>query len=139
MLVKAGSLLPMLAPGVDTLADYGKRAKGVVRLRDRRDRLHLVAFPRGRTVQRFYENATLTSHAGDGFWKLRIDSPRELRVDLDASLRAMRGGLEPQSVTVDGRELRAWKYDRRAELLTARLPKGATELVVGTDRGDPSR
>ena len=49
LLARAGAVLPLLSPDVDTLADYGEAAPpGVVRLADRRDRLHLLAFPRGR-------------------------------------------------------------------------------------------
>src|SRR3712207_2071707 len=49
LLARAGAVLPLLAPDVDTLADYGEGAEGVVRLADRRDVLHLLAFPRGRS------------------------------------------------------------------------------------------
>src|SRR5262245_8289751 len=47
--VRAGAVLPLLPADVDTLADYGT-APDLVKLADRRDRLELLAFPRGRTA-----------------------------------------------------------------------------------------
>jgi alpha-glucosidase (family GH31 glycosyl hydrolase) len=130
MLIKAGSLLPMLAPEVDTLADYGEDQPGLVRLRDRRSRLHLLAFPRGYSRQRLYTEGAIVSDERDGVWRLRIDSPRRLTIDLEASLEAVEHDLQPVDVRADGRELRSWSYDRRAKLFEARLPAGMGELVV---------
>ena len=90
-------------------------------------------------MQRFYENSKLTSRAGKRAWRLRIKSPRKLRIELDASLGAMRRGFHPRSVRVDGRRLRRWDYDRRARVLSTRLPKGTTELVVRAKRPDARR
>ena len=45
LLARAGSVLPLLPADVDTLAPYGR---DLVHLRDRRGRLSLLAFPRGR-------------------------------------------------------------------------------------------
>ena len=47
LLVRAGAVLPLLPADVDTLAPYA--GAGVVRLADRRDRMQLLAFPRGRS------------------------------------------------------------------------------------------
>ena len=49
LLARAGTLLPLLTPDVDTLAAYGDRAPAVS-LRERADRRVLLAFPRGRSV-----------------------------------------------------------------------------------------
>src|SRR4029077_9379931 len=43
LFVRAGAVLPMLPPDVDTLADYGAGAPGLVRLADRQRSLHLLA------------------------------------------------------------------------------------------------
>src|SRR5262249_41935364 len=47
LLVRAGAVLAMLPPDVDTLTDYGAGAPGLVRLADRQQSLGLLAFPRG--------------------------------------------------------------------------------------------
>ncbi|MQA73303.1 MAG: hypothetical protein GEU88_02940 [Solirubrobacterales bacterium] len=145
MLAKAGTLLALLPADVDTLARYGRRAPGVVRLRDRRHRLHLIALPRGDSHARFYERGRLRSREGAGFgpaerghraggraWRLRIDSPRDLRVTLEASMRTLRHPFGPRSVTLDGRELESWRYDRGTGVLHAELRarRGESELVV---------
>ncbi len=52
LLARAGSVLPLLPADVDTLAPYGR---GLVHLRDRRGRLNLLAFPRGRWRGRMFE------------------------------------------------------------------------------------
>jgi alpha-glucosidase len=46
LLVRAGALIPMLGPDVDTLTDYGE---GVVRLADRARRITIVGWPSGRS------------------------------------------------------------------------------------------
>ena len=48
LLVRAGAVIPLLAPDVDTLSGYGRRP-GLVHLSDRRGQLRLLAFPRGQS------------------------------------------------------------------------------------------
>src|SRR5262249_58686988 len=73
VVVRAGAVLPLLPPEVDTLADYGDAAPGFVRFADRRDRLMLLAFPRGRSAARMFAGAEgLRSREGAGGWELSV-------------------------------------------------------------------
>jgi alpha-glucosidase (family GH31 glycosyl hydrolase) len=129
-MVRAGALVPLLPAGVDTLAGYGRDAPGLTHLRDRRDRLHLLAFPRGFSRARLYTHGRLRSTTGKGVWRLLIDSPRELRVEVEASLTTLRDPFVPKRVEVDGRPIRSWSYDRRERTIRIRLPKGAEAVAV---------
>ena len=150
LLARAGTLLPLLPPDVDTLAGYGRRARGVVSLAERRRRLELVAFPRGRSSARFGTHGRLQSRegrgqprtqegrgrprtrAGRGAWTLRVTSRRRLRVRLQASLRTLRRPFAPAAVSVNGRPLArgAWSYDRRTGVLRARFEARRATLRV---------
>jgi len=59
LLVRAGAILPLLPPNVQTLSGYG--AASTVGLDDVRNRLHLIAFPRGKSKSPFGENGGLRS------------------------------------------------------------------------------
>jgi alpha-glucosidase (family GH31 glycosyl hydrolase) len=131
LLARAGAVLPLLSPDVDTLSPYG--GPGVVRLADRRDRMRLIAFPRGRT------SAALGA-AGDravsterrGRWTLAIRGTRTRTYRLQAGLGALRHRLTPCRVTAGGRALpRArWAYDRHRRVLrvTATLRTGTIDV-----------
>jgi alpha-glucosidase (family GH31 glycosyl hydrolase) len=130
LLVRAGALLPLLPPGVDTLSGHGKHTPGVVRLADRRDRLRLLAFPRGESSARLYGDGRLRSSEGRGRWRLRVDSPRKLRISVSASLANLEHPFVPRAVEVDGRPLRNWFFDPDRRVLELRLGADAEELVV---------
>jgi hypothetical protein len=130
MMVRVGSLLPLLPADVDTLAGYGRDAPGVVHLRDRRDHLHLLAFPRGVSHAPLYANGRLRSTAGKDAWYLLIDSSRPQQIDVDASLATLRRPFVPERVEVDGRPTRSWSYDRRDRTIHISLPKGARTVAV---------
>ncbi len=53
LLARADTVLPLLSPDVDTLAATA-RARAWCELSDRRDRMQLLAFPRGRSSARFF-------------------------------------------------------------------------------------
>jgi alpha-glucosidase (family GH31 glycosyl hydrolase) len=130
--VRAGTVLPLLPPDVDTLADYGTRP-GLVKLRDRRDDLVLLAFPHGASTGRFDADGRWSSRERPGrSWRLRIDVARTRDVRLQASLAALRRGLRPCAVRVDGRALprSRWSYDRGARVLTARFAARRTTVEV---------
>ena len=135
LLIRAGAVLPMLPPNVDTLASYGK-GRDLVRLDERRDRMVLLAFPRGRSRAAFGERERLVSRAGRNRWSLAIRGKRERSYRVRASLASMRRPFAPGSVSVAGRKLpaRQWNYDERRELLTfaARLREG--RIVVRSRR-----
>jgi len=119
LLIRAGALLPLLPADVDTLAGYGER-RGLVKLSERRHRLTLLAFPRGRSSGRFYDRGRLTSREGRGSWQLRVGVGTPVRrFSVRATLGTLRRPFVPRSVRIDGRELapRRWSYDRRRTVL----------------------
>jgi alpha-glucosidase (family GH31 glycosyl hydrolase) len=116
LLVRAGAVLPLLPPDVDTLADYGD---GVTRLRDRRTRTDLVALPRGRSESHMYERERLTSIEGDRTWRLKVSGASRRTYRLQASLLTLRRPFRPCAVRLGGRPLRGWSYNRRSGVLKA--------------------
>ncbi|MBW1756369.1 MAG: glycoside hydrolase family 31 protein, partial [Deltaproteobacteria bacterium] len=67
MFVEAGGVIPMLSPDVFTLAEYGDDPE-IIHASDRDHLLHVLAFPRGETAGKFYDDGTWTSVEGDGTW-----------------------------------------------------------------------
>lgn len=133
LLARAGALLPMLPPDVDTLSPYGK-GHGLVHFSDRAGRMRLLAFPRGRSAARMNEGERLRSREMRGRrWRLRIQGTRTRRWTIEASTRALRHPFAPRSVLVDGRPLprRGWSYRRDAGVLTVRARCRACTLLVG--------
>ena len=118
MLMRAGAVLPLLPPEVDTLADYGG-GSGVIRLRDRARRMDLVALPRGTTTSRMLESERLTSAEGRGLWRLGVAGRVRRTYRLQASMLTLRRPFRPCSLTLDGRRLRrgAWSYSRKTGVL----------------------
>jgi len=133
LFARAGAVLPLLPADVDTLAGYGD-APGLVKLGDRRDRLTLLAFPRGTSSARFGTDGELRSRERSGAWELSLRSPDVRRYDLQASLQTLRDPIRPCRVLLDGRPLsRArWRHDRRTGVLkaTVRSRGRAAELRV---------
>jgi alpha-glucosidase (family GH31 glycosyl hydrolase) len=131
LLVRAGAALALLPPEVDTLSSYG-RGGTAVRLRDRRDRMDLLAFPRGRTSSRFLRGERLISREGRGGWRLSVLGKRERSYSLQASLVTLRRRLVPCRLRLDGRRLRrsAWRYDSRRGALAVRFRTRSGTLTV---------
>lgn len=123
LLARAGAVIPLLPPGVDTLASYGKRSKGLVRLADRRGRMRVLAFPRGRSVGRVYRRERLVSRERPAGWSLTVRGSRRRRYDLQASLATLRRPFRPCAVRLRGRALprRAWRFSRSRRVLTVRF------------------
>ena len=115
LLVRAGAVLPLLPPDVDTL--YEQDGPGLVTLGERRDRLELLAFPRGASSARFLDGERLASSEGRGRWTLRVRGTRSRTYRLQASLRALRRPFTPCRV----RGARSWRYDARTGVLRATL------------------
>jgi len=132
LLVRSGAVLPLLAPDVDTLASYGGGDDGLVRLRDRAGRLELLAFPRGHSVSRFYDDGRIASIERPGRWTLRIHGNRGRSYGLQASLGTLKRPLRPCRVLVDGRRLpgSGWDYRAGDELLTAQFSGAHAKLTV---------
>ena len=120
LLVRAGALLALLPPDVDTLADYG-RDPSIVNLHDRLGRMQLLLFPRGRTRSRFNRRERLYSTDLRDRWVLRVRGERRRLYDMQASLGTLTRRWHVCRVELDGRPLRrrAWRYDRRSRVLRA--------------------
>ena len=116
---------------MDTLAAYGDGG-GAVRLSDRRDRMELLAFPRGRSSSRFFEGERLMSREDKKGWRLTVLGKRRRRYSLQASLETLERRLVPCRVTLDGRKLKrsAWHHDSRQGTLTVRFRTKKGTLAV---------
>ncbi len=135
LFARAGTILPLLPPEVDTLAEDAE-GSGLVSLAEREDRLNLLAFPRGETKARFGEEGKLTSTEIEDGWKLTVKGGDVDRFDLQASLATMKSATKPCRVEVDGKRLAKsrWDFDRQDEVLTARF-RGRSPKLVATERG----
>jgi alpha-glucosidase (family GH31 glycosyl hydrolase) len=121
LFVRAGAVLAMLPPDVDTLADYGAGAPGLVRLADREGALRLLAFPRGTSEGRFGKEGRYRSVESPGRWTLSAWAERSSTVTLQASLRTLRAPFVPCTVRSNGRLLpdAAWSFDATSGVLRA--------------------
>jgi hypothetical protein len=121
MLIRAGAVLAMLPPDVDTLADYGAGTPGLVRLADRSRTLHLLAVPRGSSEGRFGRKGRYSSLEEPGRWTLRARAERRSTIELQASMQSLETPFEPCIVLVNRRPLSpgAWSYDAGTGVLHA--------------------
>ncbi len=131
LLVRAGAVLPLLPPDVDTLAPYGGGGDGLVRLRDRAGRLELLAFPRGHSTSRFH-GGRIASTERRGRWTLRVHGSRGRSYALQASLGTLKHELRPCRVLLDGRRLPAssWDYRSGDQVLMAEFSGTRAKLTV---------
>ena len=129
LLARAGTLLPLLPPDVDTLAGYGDRAP-VVSLRERAGRRVVLAFPRGRSAARLEDGGVLRSREGRGEWTLQIRARRSRRWTIEASLATLRRPLAVCAVEAHGGRLVRWRYHRRARVLRATVEARRATLVA---------
>ena len=131
MFVRAGSVLPLLPHTVDTLADVGKGA-GLVKLADRRHRMHLLAFPRGESVSRLAGRARIEMVEGRRRLTIRVRAARKRGYWLQASLSTLRRPFRPCSLRVGRRPLsrRKWTYDPGRMVLRAKFRGRSPRLVV---------
>jgi alpha-glucosidase (family GH31 glycosyl hydrolase) len=119
LLARVGTLLPLLPSDVDTLAAYGSRP-GLVHLGDRRGRMTLLAFPRGRSHAAFNDGERLEAVEGPRrSLTFTVRGDRTRRYDLQASLTTLRRPFTPRRVRVGNRALpaSAWRYARDTDVL----------------------
>jgi hypothetical protein len=138
LLLRAGTVLPLLPPDVDTLASYGGGNENIVGLRDRAGRIDLLAFPRGRSTSRFYGDGRIASIERRGRWTLRVHGNRGRSYELQASLGTLKRPLRPCRVLLDGRRLpgSSWDYRAGSKVLNASFSGARTKLtVVGRSNG----
>jgi len=135
MLVRAGAVLALLPPDVDTLAAYGEGAPGVVRLVDRDRELHLLAFPRARSEGRFLERGRWRSREEPGRWSLAARAERRSSWTIEAALGTLVAPFAPCVVTVNGRPLAddAWTHDVESGVLRARVDGRRIRLEAEAD------
>ena len=87
LFVRAGAVIPLLAPDVYTLAEHGADDPSIVRLADRADQLHLLAFPRGASSGSVFRHRPLHQHRVRRMrWTLSIDDSAARTVHLQAAL-----------------------------------------------------
>lgn len=131
LFVRAGAVIPMLAPDVFTLAEYGDDP-AIVHASDRDGVLHVLAFPRGEGEGRFYDDGTWTSREGGGVWALTLDHGVERTVHLQATMRALDVPLEPCGVALDGAPLPEddWSWDAATGVLDVTYTTTAGTLEV---------
>lgn len=133
LFVRAGAVLPLLAPDVETLADYGDGTAGVVRLADRLDRLTVLAFPRGRTTARLFgRRERLRSAETRRGWRLDIRGRRRRRWDVTATLATLERPIVPCELRWRSRPLSsaAWRWHGDARVLEVSVEGRAGRLDV---------
>ena len=136
LLVREGAVIPLLDPSVETLADYGEGT--AVRLRDRDDRLRLLAWPRGRTTARARRRGSRGAGrsrprpAGAGCW--RSEGSTGARTTIQAALGSLRGGaFRPcavRTMPAARRPVEDWSYDEATGVLEIRLDARNARVVV---------
>jgi len=133
LLVRAGAVLPLVPADVDTLAPYGDDDSSLVTLADRRDRLALLAFPRGETTARVFERSErVRSREVDAGWQLVVRGKRRRTWDLQASLATLQTPFTPCDVSWNGARLAddAWSWDATTQVIRATFTGRRGALLV---------
>jgi alpha-glucosidase (family GH31 glycosyl hydrolase) len=132
LLIRAGAVLALLPPDVDTLADYGAPSADFVHLRDRRETVHVLAFPRGASARRFGRRGRFQSVEGPGRWDLRIRGGAARIFHLQASLATLASPLTPCALRWRGRRLAdaRWSHDAETGVLRTSLSGRRGRLTV---------
>jgi hypothetical protein len=135
MLARAGALIPLLPPDVDTLAETGRERAGIVSLRERAGSRRLLAFPRGRSAARLDRGRLVSTERihGPPGWRLEIRSRLDREWSLEVSLATLRRPFVPCEVTQDGRSLpaSAWDYEPRDRVLSIRA-RARTAVIAAS-------
>jgi alpha-glucosidase (family GH31 glycosyl hydrolase) len=131
LMVRAGAIVPLLPADVDTLANRYARG-GAVSLRDRKRTLELLAFPRGRSGSRAYDDTRMLSRERPGKWVLKLRSAQRRRWRVDASLATLRDSFRPRCVELDGRRLsgKRWSYSKRKRVLHVNVRAKRAEIAA---------
>jgi alpha-glucosidase (family GH31 glycosyl hydrolase) len=131
MFVEAGAVIPLLAPDVFTLAEYGDDPE-IIHASDRDELLHVLAFPRGETSGEFYDDGTWTSVEEDINWTLTIENSRERTIHLEATMVTRITPAEVCEVSLDGTPLPegTWSFDQTTAILNVTYTTTSGELLV---------
>jgi alpha-glucosidase (family GH31 glycosyl hydrolase) len=138
LFVRAGAILPLLPPDVDTLTDYGAGTPGLVRLADRAGELHLLAFPRGESAGRIFERGRYRSLESAGRWRLAARAEQRTTWTIEASLGTLAAPFTPCTVIVNGRPLPPidWSFDAASGILRTVVVGRGIRLDVRADCRD---
>ncbi|WP_372790702.1 TIM-barrel domain-containing protein [Paraconexibacter sp.] len=136
LFVRAGAVLPLLDPSVETLTAYGKGA--TVRLADRKTRLRLLAWPRGTRTTSIGPDRRDTATSADTRrgWVLRLRQGRTRKVEVQATLSTLRDGAFTPCRILGGRtgrvplKRKSWSYDEKTGVLRVRLTARNARLQV---------
>ena len=121
MMVRAGAVLPLLPPDVDTLAPEGD-GPGLVDLEERRGTMRLLAFPRGTSAGTLADGETVRSTESPGKkhgkgkgkrarraigrrWTLEIDGVARRSYELEVAMSALEAPFKPCRVKLNGKRL----------------------------------
>ena len=131
MFVEAGAIIPLLAPDVFTLAEYGNDSE-IIHASDRDGLLHVLAFPRGETSGTFYDDGTWTSVEDDINWTLTLDNGREREIHLEATMLTRITPVPVCGVSLDGAPLpdEAWSFDETTAILEVDYTTTSGALLV---------
>ncbi len=144
---RAGTILPLLAADVDTLATSGHgrhdrsdhagrvpspRNDAIVTRAERRRELRLLVFPRGKSSTRFGQADRIKSVEGNDRWTLRIDGSERRKYYLRAALGTLRHPFVPCSLRLNGKPVAVgrWGYTADREVLRARLRLTRGRLIA---------
>jgi alpha-glucosidase (family GH31 glycosyl hydrolase) len=138
LLARAGTVLALLRPEVETLAPYGAGERQT-RRSDRPRRIDLLAFPRGTSGGRITPREGLSSQERRGRWRLTIRGRVKRAYRLQASLASLKKPFRPCRVALRGKRLprRAWSYRRKTGRLVARFRVRSGTLVAAKRCGRP--
>ena len=137
LFARAGTVLPLLPPDVDTLAGVG-RAPGLVHAADRRGRMVLLAFPHGRSRAALpaagrRRAGSIRSVEGRGRWTLAIRDTQRRTYTLQASTSTLRRPFRPCSVRAAGKPV-PFRWFRKRRVLHAQFSLRRGKLVVDSCR-----
>jgi alpha-glucosidase (family GH31 glycosyl hydrolase) len=130
LLARAGTILPLLPASVDTLSDYPDDS--TISLSERRKRLALFAFPRGKSSTRLYEDEHIYSRERPNRWALRINGDHKRTYELRASMRTLSRPFTPCRVSLGGEPLAKarWDYDSKQQILSTSLEGRKLRVVA---------
>jgi alpha-glucosidase (family GH31 glycosyl hydrolase) len=129
LMVRAGAVLPLLPADVDTLASYGP-GPDAVPLSQRRNRLGLIAFPRGRWRGRFHRGERLISRVRGDEWQLTVRGKRRRRYRLQASFAALRKPFVPCTARVGRGRVQRGSYEPQTKVMRVTFTARSTTLTV---------
>ena len=130
LLARAGTVLPLLPAGVDTLSDYPDES--TTSLDDAAKDLALLAFPRGKSSARMFDGERIRSRERGKGWVLRIKGERRRKYRLQASLKTLSKPFAPCGLSLGGKPLggRHWEYERKQRRLKATFSGRKIRVVV---------